>query len=217
MIKIAVAEDNTFLAEAIREKISFFSDLKLKFIGFNGEDLLRQLQIEPLIDVILMDIEMPKLNGIETTYRVKQKFPHIKIIMLTVFDDEESIFKAIQAGADGYLLKDENAGQLHAGILEILNGGAPMSPSIALKALRLLRQPVEKRSDSVPPKVFGLTKREIDVLEQLSKGLINREIGINLSISTGTVRKHIENIYHKLQVHNKIEAISLAQKERIIG
>lgn len=217
MIKIAVAEDNTFLAHAIQEKISFFSDLKLKFIGVNGEDLIQKLQKDPLIDVILMDIQMPKRNGIDTTQLVKQKFPHIKIIMLTVFDDEDNIFKAIQAGADGYLLKDENAGQLHAGILEIINGGAPMSPSIALKALRLLRQPAIERLSEQESTDYGLTKREIDILEQVSKGLANREIGINLSISTGTVRKHIENCYRKLQVHNKMEAVSLAQKERIIN
>lgn len=216
MIKIAVAEDNTFLAQAIREKISFFNDLKLKFVGINGEDLLQHLQLDPLIDVILMDIQMPKLNGIETTAVVKQKYPHIKIIMLTVFDDEENIFKAIQAGANGYLLKDENAGQLHAGILEILDGGAPMSPSIALKALRLLRQPIESHQSSTHSKDYGLTSREINVLEQVSKGLTNREIGLNLSISAGTVRKHVENTYRKLQVHNKMEAVSLAQKERII-
>lgn len=143
----------------------------------------------------------------------KKKFPHIKIIILTVFDDEDNIFKAIQAGADGYLLKDENAGQLHAGILEILNGGAPMSPSIALKALRLLRQPAEKRSNMTSSAEHGLTKREIDVLERLNKGLANRDKGVNLSISTGTVRKHIENIYRKLQVHNKMEAVSHTQKE----
>lgn len=216
MIKIAVAEDNTFLAQAIREKISFFTELKLKFIGINGEDLLDQLNKDPLIDVILMDIQMPKKNGIETTAAVKQKFPHIKIIILTVFDDEENIFKAIQAGADGYLLKDESAIQLHASISEILAGGAPMSPSIALKALRLLRQPAANRISYEQTTDYGLTTREIEVLEQVSKGLTNREIGLNLSISAGTVRKHIENTYRKLQVHNKMEAVSRAQKERII-
>lgn len=215
MIKIAVAEDNTFLAKSIEEKCSFFTDLKLKFIGNNGRHLLTLLEKDHTIDVILMDIEMPKMNGIEATAKVKLNYPQIKVIMLTVFDDEDNIFKAIQAGADGYLLKDENASFLHKGILEIMQGGAPMSPQIALKALKLLRNPLPK-NDKVSHKDYKLTKREIQVLEQLSKGLNYKEIATNLSISDGTVRKHVENTYKKLQVHNKIEAISIAKNARII-
>lgn len=215
MIRLAVAEDNSFLADIIQEKISFFSDLKLKFIGHNGNDLLNKLELDSNIEVILMDIQMPELDGIRTTSLVKQKYPQIKIIMLTVFDDEDNIFNAIQAGADGYLLKDENASILHAGITDICNGGAPMSPSIALKALKLLRQPITNDSEK-SGEDFGLGKREIEVLEQLSKGLNHKEIAENLNISSSTVRKHIENTYKKLQVRNKVEALSIARKERII-
>jgi len=213
MIKIAVAEDNNFLAQAIEEKLSFFEDLKYKFRGVNGAELIGKLEVDHNIDVILMDIQMPEMDGIQTTEIVKNKYPHIKVIMLTVFDDEDNIFRSIQAGADGYLLKDENAGAIHKGILEILDGGAPMSASIALKALKLLRNPIE---EAEPSKDYELTKREIEVLEQLSKGLNYNEISDNLNISSGTVRKHVENTYRKLQVHNKMEAVALAQKERII-
>ena len=213
MIKIAVAEDNNFLAQAIEEKLSFFDDLKYKFRGVNGSDFLSKLEEDHNIDVVLMDIQMPEMDGIETTEKLKTKYPHIKVIMLTVFDDEDNIFKAIQAGADGYLLKDESAGTIYEGVMEILEGGAPMSSSIALKALKLLRNPIENQEQT---KDYDLTKREIEVLEQLSKGLNYNEIADNLNISSGTVRKHIENTYRKLQVHNKVEAISLAQKERLI-
>ncbi|MCF8367045.1 MAG: response regulator transcription factor [Bacteroidales bacterium] len=215
MIKIALAEDNDFLAYSIQEKISFFDDLKFKFRGKNGSDLVEKLTADHNVDVVLMDIQMPEMDGITATALVKQKFPQIRIIMLTVFDDEENIFKSIQAGADGYLLKDENAGNLHRGILEIMEGGAPMTPSIARKALKLLRNPDETVSrDNAPD--YDLTKREIEVLEHLSKGLNYSEIADNLFISQGTVRKHIENIYRKLQVRNKLEAVNLAKKERII-
>lgn len=214
-IKIAIADDNTFLINAVKEKLSFFEDLSVKFTGINGTDLLEQLEANHNIDLILMDIEMPVLNGIETTQVVKQKYPHIKIIMLTVFDNDENIFNAIKAGADGYLLKEINAKDLHDGIIETLNGGAAMNPSIALKTLKLLRNPIDfscKESEED----IKLTDREIQVLEQLSKGLSYNVIADNLILSTGTIRKHIENIYKKLQVHNKLEAVEKAKKNNLI-
>ena len=162
-----------------------------------------------------MDIEMPVLNGIETTEIVKQKYPHIKIIMLTVFDNDENIFNAIKAGADGYLLKEINAKDLHDGIIETLNGGAAMNPSIALKTLKLLRNPITIQNKEDKEDI-QLTAREIDVLEQLSKGLNYNKIAENLILSSGTVRKHIENIYRKLQVHNKLEAVQKAKRNKLI-
>ena len=141
-IKIAIVDDNSFLIKAVKEKLSFFEDLNFKFSAMNGSELLVKLEDNHNLDLILMDIEMPVLNGIETTELVKQKYPHIKIIMLTVFDNDENIFNAIKAGADGYLLKEINAKDLHDGIIETLNGGAAMNPSIALKTLKLLRNPI---------------------------------------------------------------------------
>lgn len=214
MIRLALAEDNDFLAHSIQERIEIFSeDFNLKFRAVNGAELVGKLAENSTIDVILMDIEMPEMNGIKATELVKKQYPHIKVIMLTVFDDEENIFNSICAGADGYLLKDSNPQQLHDAILEILDGGAPMSPSVAKKALKLLRNPgiIEKKSSDV-----NLTKRELDVLNQLAAGLDYQKIADNLFISSGTVRKHIENIYRKLQVHNKVEAIFKANSEGLI-
>ena len=214
-IKIAIVDDNSFLITAVKEKLSFFDDLNLKFSAINGSDLLIKLEDNHNLDLILMDIEMPVLNGIETTEIIKQKYPHIKIIMLTVFDNDENIFNSIKAGADGYLLKEINAQDLHDGILETLNGGAAMNPSIALKTLKLLRNPlnIENKQEQEDIK---LTTREIEVLEHLSKGLSYNAIAQNLILSTGTVRKHIENIYNKLHVHNKIEALQKAKKNNLI-
>lgn len=215
MIRIAIAEDNTFLQKAIIEKLSFYDDLVCRFTALNGKELLDKLEANPNIDLIIMDIEMPKMNGIEATFSVKSKYPHIKIIMLTIFDNDERIFDSIKAGADGYLLKEVKSGELHKGILETMEGGAAMTPSIALKTLKLLRNPIENRNPATAIDV-ALTSRETEVLEQLSKGLNYNQIAANLIISTGTVRKHIENIYSKLQVHNKMEAVEKARHNNII-
>ncbi|MGK0386523.1 MAG: DNA-binding NarL/FixJ family response regulator [Patiriisocius sp.] len=181
----------------------------------NASDLLTKLEENHNSDLIFMDIEMPVLNGIETTAVVKQKYPQIKIIMLTAFDNDEHIFNAIKAGTDGYLLKETNPDDLYNGIKETLDGGAAMNPSIALKTLKLLRNPsaIENVKDQ---EVITLSKRELEVLEQLSKGLSYKVIADNLFLSPSTVRKHIENIYKKLQVHSKIEAVQKAKNHNII-
>jgi DNA-binding NarL/FixJ family response regulator len=214
LVRIVIVDDNIFLQKAIAEKLSFFDDLALKFTAIDGNNLQQKLEKNKNIDLILMDIEMPECNGIEATKIIKAKHPQIKIIMLTVFDNDENIFNAIKAGADGYLLKEVNPKELHQGILETLNGGAAMNPSIALKTLKLLRNPVnfELKSDEE----IKLTTREVEVLEQLSKGLNYNIIADNLFLSSGTVRKHIENIYTKLQVHNKLEAIQKARNNNLI-
>ncbi len=214
-VKIGIVDDNSFLIKAIQEKLSFFDAIEIKFIAMNGSELLQQLNDNHNVDLILMDIEMPVLNGIETTEIIKTKYPQIKVVMLTVFDNDENIFNAIKAGADGYLLKEIKPQDLYNGILETLNGGAAMNPSIALKTLKLLRNPasIEHQKDQEDLK---LTNREIDVLEQLAKGLNYVNIAENLFVSPSTVRKHIENIYKKLQVHNKLEAVQKAKKNNLI-
>ncbi|GAA4269365.1 response regulator [Hyunsoonleella aestuarii] len=213
--KIVVVDDNTFLIRTVEEKLSFFDDVSVKFSAMNGKDLIEKLDADHNLDLILMDIEMPKLNGIKATEIIKQKYPQIKIIMLTVFDDDENIFNAIKAGADGYLVKEVNPKDLYNGINETLEGGAAMTPSIAMKTLKLLRNPLAIKSMDEQESI-KLTPREIDVLEQLSKGLSYSLIAENLFLSVGTIRKHIENIYKKLQVHNKLEAVQKARKNNLI-
>jgi DNA-binding NarL/FixJ family response regulator len=217
MIRIAVAEDNAFLAKSIQEKLALFpGELKFKFHAFNGKLFLDRLAEDSNVDVVLMDIQMPEMDGIETTRIITERFPQVKVIMLTVLDDEESIFQAILSGANGYLLKDENPRILLQSILSIVEGGAPMSSGIASKALRLLRNPLKPGEEKCDTEKPELSPREIEVLNQLSKGRDYKQIAENLIISPATVRKHIENIYNKLQAHNKIEAVKIAQKHRII-
>ncbi|HOZ74934.1 MAG TPA: response regulator transcription factor [Flavobacterium sp.] len=215
MKKLVIVDDNIFLQKTILEKLAFFEDVNCKFTANDGKELLQKLEANHNIDLVLMDIEMPEMNGIEATLQVKSKYPHIKIIMLTVFDNDENIFNAIKAGADGYLLKDVNPRELYDGITETLNGGAAMNPSIAFKTLKLLRNPIdfENRIDQEDIK---LTPREIDVLEQLSKGLTYTVIADNLILSPSTIRRHIENIYTKLQVHSKLEAVQKARNNNLI-
>ena len=215
MIKLAITDDNSFLIKATQEKLSFFEDFDIKFSAFDGKNCIEKLEKNHNIDLILMDIEMPIMNGIDATQIIKNKYPQIKIIMLTVFDNDENIFNAIKAGADGYLLKEVNPKDLQQGILDTLNGGATMTPSIAMKTLRLFREPVNFENTAIKDEV-NLTTREIEVLEQLSKGLKYNNIAENLFLSSGTIRKHVENIYTKLKVHNKLEAIAKAKNAKLI-
>ncbi|HQF47478.1 MAG TPA: response regulator transcription factor [Flavobacterium alvei] len=215
MIKILIVEDNFFLQKALEEKLSNFSDIIIKDIAQNGEEALAILEKNHVVDLILMDIEMPKMNGIKATEIIKSKYPQIKIVIITVFDNDETIFNAIKAGADGYLLKETKAEKIYEAIGETLSGGAAMSPSIAMKTLKFLKNPVIFE-DLETPEQIALSDREIEVLEQLSQGLKNQAIADNLFISFSTVKKHIENIYKKLQAHNRIELIQKAKQNKLL-
>jgi len=217
VIRIALAEDIPNLAKAMEEKLVLNPNFKLKHKALNGKTLIAYLEEDHNIDLILMDIKMPEMNGIDATAIISKRWPHIKIIMCTIFDDDEHIFNAIVSGADGYLLKDEPPHKLFYAIEDCLNGGAPMSPFIAKRSLELLRKGGLGNLSNRKAEDYNLTKREIEIVEQLSKGLTYSLIADNLFISSGTVRKHIENIYRKLQVNNKVEAIQLAEKHRLIS
>src|ERR1043166_1496383 len=165
-IKIGLVEDNANLARSIRESLAAFEGLELLFTASNGQDAIQKVSAASP-DVLLMDINMPEMDGIEATRRLSHLFPSVKIIMLTVFDETEKIFDAILAGATGYLLKDEKADKIFAAIEEALEGGAPMSANIAFKSLQLIRG---KNSAAPALNEFNLTQREIEILELSSRG-----------------------------------------------
>ncbi|MFN4111046.1 MAG: response regulator [Ignavibacteria bacterium] len=220
-IKIAITEDNKIITQSLVEKLNIFSnDIEIKFTAKNGVELLNKLRSNKNIDLILMDIEMPEMDGIQATYEVKTLYPEIKILILTVFDDDDKIFKAIQNGASGYLLKEETPESIFKAIKILMDGGATMSPSIASRILNLLSRSEIKAGPSETsvqhPIDFDLSEREIDVLKRLKLGKDYKEIAQELFISPSTVRKHIENIYLKLQVHNKIQAVQKAIDHKII-
>lgn len=215
MIKIAITEDNILSQRALEEKLSGYEDIAIVNTAQNGLELLDILALNSEIDLILMDIEMPLMNGIEATEIIRQKFPQIKIVMITIYDDDDHIFNAIKAGADSYILKETRAEKIYETIIDTLNGGSVMSPSIALKTLQLLKS----ATYSIPKKEIEkitLSERETEILEQLSKGITNKRIAENLIISPFTVKRHIENIYQKLQSHNRIELLDKARKSGLI-
>jgi DNA-binding NarL/FixJ family response regulator len=215
MIRVAIAEDISRIAETLKQKILLSPDFSIEYMATNGKEIIQYLQKDHAIDVIIMDINMPEMDGIEATAFITQRWPNIKIIMSTVFDDEQNLFNAIMAGASGYLLKDETPQKIHRSIFEAMDGGAPMNQLIARKALTLIKtgKPEVHKTDQVD---YGLSDRETEVLEHLSKGLSYEQIADNLFISYGTVRKHVENTYRKLRVNNRTEAIDKAKKGGVL-
>lgn len=216
MINIAIAEDNIFSLKALEEKLSVFDNITIAFIAKNGREAVEKVAGNPGIDLILTDIEMPEMNGVEATAVIKKQYPHIKIVMITIYDDDDSIFDAIRAGADSYILKETKAEKIYETIQDTLNGGAVMSPSVAVKALQLLKNPLPYRQDTQETAAVLLSGRETEILEHLSKGSTNKNIAEYLFISPFTVKRHIENIYQKLQAHNRIELVEKARKSGLI-
>jgi DNA-binding NarL/FixJ family response regulator len=168
----------------------------------NGEEALRDIPaLAP--DVVLMDIFLPRLSGIECTTRLKEQLPRTQIVMLTAIDDDEMVFLALEAGADGYLLKRTRPAELRAALLDVLRGGAPMSSEIARRVIESFRKPAKVREGSV-----GLTAREEEVLVLLSRGYSNKEIADQLQLSVDTVRSHLKHIYEKMHVRSRTEAVA---------
>ena len=206
-ICIGIAEDNVLALKSILKKLENFEDVEVLFIANNGVDLIEKYQ-QQSADVVLMDIEMPILDGITATKNLKDIYPEAKVLMLTTFDDDEKIFNAILAGASGYLLKDEDEFTIHKSILDVYCGNAAMSAGIALKTLNYIKK--SSLTSSSPAVENMLSQREMDILKELKNGLGYKQIADRLFISEGTVRKHIENIYRKLQVNNKVSAVNMA-------
>ncbi len=209
-IKVAIYEDN----ESLRNSLSFLvkgSGL-LTFCGAYPDcrNIIENCE-KNKPDVILMDIDMPYITGIEATHLVKDRFPDIDVMMLTVFEDRDKIFDALRAGATGYLVKKSSAIQIIEAITSLANGGSPMSSEIARKVLEFFTTP----GKTVEAK-YALTERELDVLKRLVAGDSYKMIGENCFISIGTVRFHINSIYRKLAVNSKSEAVIKAIKERIV-
>lgn len=213
MINIAIVDDKQPNRVSLSEKILYYKDIVVDFMAVNGEDFLEQIKLaKQKPDVVLMDIDMPVLNGIETVNIATEKYPNTKYIMLTVFDDDDKIFDAIKAGAIGYLLKDESVDKIVTSIKEVVEfGGAPMSPRIARKALHLM---VEGKTSQRKNENPILSDREKDILKGLVQGLDYKGVADMLFISPHTVRTHITNIYKKLHVSSKTQAVMFAVKNK---
>jgi DNA-binding NarL/FixJ family response regulator len=206
-----IVEDDPVFRESLKQLIPLDQNLKLFLVVDSVEKAFEYIPKLPAPQVILQDVGLPGISGIEAIPFYKKEYPDVKVIILTIFDDDERVFEAIKNGADGYLLKRTPGTEILKGIKEMLAGGAPISPEIAKKMLGLL-----SGKNSSPKKESNLTKREQTILEYLVEGFSIDMISAELHISSHTVDTHAKNIYRKLQVHSRGEVVSKALKEGLV-
>lgn len=202
MIRICLIEDMPDVRNGLQAIIA--QDARFELIGSftNAEDAIEQL---PLLqpNVVLTDINLPGKSGIDCVREIKPAFPAIQFIMFTIYEDNDQVFEALKAGSSGYILKNTAPGKIIDSLVELHEGGSPMSPKIARKVLSTFNaSPAENDVKEL------ISKREQEVLELLSKGFLYKEIAVKLSISISTVKRHLNSIYTKLQVQNKVEAVN---------
>lgn len=207
-IRVLVADDHPLFRDGVRALLNSISEAEIVGEAGSGEEAIAQAgALQP--DVILMDIQMPGLNGIEATRQILGTNPHIGIMVLTMFDDDDSVFAAMRAGARGYILKGADQTEILHAIEAVARGEALFGPSIAKRLMNFFAGP---RSNS-PPQVFPeLTGREREILNLIAQGYNNSEIAEQLVLSPKTVRNHISNIFNKLQVADRAQAIVLARE-----
>ena len=204
-----IYEDNDLLRESLRNMLMLSGHIMVGGDFRNPVNIMQDLK-KFHSDVILMDIDMPEMTGIEAVRKIRSVDKNVFIIMLTVFDDNQHVFDALCAGASGYLLKKHISTKLFEAIAEVLNGGAPMSPSIA----RMVIASMQQRKQAVDE--YQLTAREKEILASLAQGNSYKLIAAEFGISIDTVRTHIKKIYEKLQVHSQTEAVSKAINEKLV-
>lgn len=203
-ISLAIVEDLAEVREGLKQFISLNPEFTILGTYQTAEDALRHIpQLNP--DIVIMDINLPGMNGIDCIRQIKKRTTRTQFMMFTVYENDEKVFEALKAGASGYLLKNTGLFQLIEALKDLHNGGSPMSANIARKLVSLFR---EEHIDSEP--ATGLSRRENEILQLLSKGLLYKEIADQLTISVGTVRQHIHRIYEKLHVQNRTEALNKA-------
>lgn len=213
MIKVCICDDHKERRNALKLLVNLENDVSCIADLENCTNILEEIAKEKP-DVILMDIDMPGINGIDAVKLIRSSYPDILIIMQTVFDDDDKIFNSIRAGANGYYLKKTPPEKLIEGIRDVIDGGAPMTASVAKRVLNFFHhQPAVAR----PGDIFDLSDREIDVLTLLVKGYSQKMIAAELGISRFTVNNHLKKIYQKLHVHNASEAVSNAINKKIVS
>jgi DNA-binding NarL/FixJ family response regulator len=201
-LRIALVEDKPDVRESWARLIGAFKDFACVCQCGSGEEALKAIPAAKP-DVVLMDIFLPRMSGIECTARLKEVLPKTPIVILTMSDDDEVVFRALQAGADGYLLKRTKPADLRAALLDVLSGGAPMTSEIARRVVEAFRQKGRARDDAVT-----LTAREEETLVLLTKGFSNKEIADHLNLGIETVRSHLKHIYEKMHVRSRAEAVA---------
>jgi DNA-binding NarL/FixJ family response regulator len=214
-LRVLIADDHALFRQGLKMNLSSEPDLDVVGEAHDGQQAVDRA-VELMPDVVLMDVRMPRRSGIEATQRIKEALPHVKILVLTISDEEEDLYESIKAGASGYLLKDVSSDELAEAIRSIVAGHSRISPAMASKLLNefsAMSKRGEERRPLPPPR---LTDRELEVLTHVAKGLNNRLIAKELFISDNTVKNHIRNILEKLQLHSRMEAVIYAVKENIL-
>lgn len=209
-IKVVIFEDNNNLREGLFQLINGSQGFSCVGAYANCDHLLKNIS-EDKPDVVLMDIQMPGINGIEGVKIIKENFPSVKVLMETIFEDDEKVFASICYGAEGYILKNTAPVEILEAIKEIYDGGSPMTPSVANRVLKMIRAKHHEIPDS-----FDLTKRETEILSCLVKGMSYKMVADVCTISIDTVNMHVKNIYKKLQVHSKSEAVAKAIRGKMV-
>jgi DNA-binding NarL/FixJ family response regulator len=201
MIKIGLVEDDETVRKTLRELIDASPDYRCICACATGKEALAEIPRQRP-EVVLMDLHLPGESGVTCIARLKERLPAVQFIVLTVYKDPELIFQALKAGASGYLLKRSTAEDILRAIAEVRSGGAPMTSEIARLVVQSFRP-----SPADPSQEDSLSRRELEILNLLSQGLSNKELGVRLGISAETVRTHLNNVYQKLHVHGRTEAV----------
>ena len=209
MINVSIIEDHPDFRKGLMYLLDASDDFNCIDSFISAEDGIAN--ISKNTDILLLDINLPEMSGIEAIPLLKSKYPDIKILMLTIYDDDNTIIEAILAGADGYLLKKSTPDKLLASLKECRGGGSPMTASIAKRVLTLFKKYIPNQQDD-----YSLTVRELEILNLLVEGMSNASIAKRLFISIQTVRNHIRHIYEKLQVHSKSQAVVKAIREGLV-
>ncbi len=212
MIKLSIIEDIDEVRQGLKYLIGADPDIQVLKTYSKAENFIDSFPLFTTPDIILMDIGLPGMSGIEATRIIKKAYPDIDILILTIFEEEKKILNAIQAGATGYILKNTRPGDLVSQIKSIYSGGSPISPQIARKILDEFR----KETKTIEKKEYNLTNREKEILRSIVEGLTYREISMKHGIASSTVKKHILHIYRKLEVNSKVEFIKKVMDENLV-
>jgi len=214
-IKVLIADDHRIVREGLMAILKTKENIEVVGEAQDGQEAIEKVRtLEP--DVILMDVSMPRMGGVEATRQIKREFPHIGIIALTMYDEQQYIFDLVRAGATGYLLKDTESSQIVEAIRAIYRGESLIHPSVASKILAEFSLLAQKKGKKPSWEDHDLTEREVTVLRLVADGKTNKEIANNLNLSEKTVKNHVRNIFHKLQVYDRTQAAILGIRKGII-
>jgi len=217
MINVLICDDQEVVRKGLNIILSHSEGIQVVGLAKDGEDAVRQAQASQP-DVVLMDLKMPKLNGIHATRRIKTAYPHIQVVILTTYDGDEWVFDAIRAGASGYLLKDSSGEEIVTAVTDAVNGRTHLDPQIAGKILaeftRLEQKPIQKKSDD--PLLETLTERELSILQLMAQGQSNQEIADALILAPGTVKNNVSTILSKLHANDRTQAVLTALRRGLV-